>query len=383
MTDDWLENDGLPSEADAQDPTGVGPRLADEARARTAAGYPAPDGSGGPPPRETRASLDAIRDIPLPPIPTRERVAEITDDWQQGPATASQDQLPARRGNRAERRATSASTKQSRTWLVGAAVASLAVVTIAGVGLLGFHEPVTARLAGSGGTWKAQPPLTGASARPVVATPLFAHIGDLKIHLPIDPKKITGVAFHQAAYGHSYHMVSDVPIADRQAIFLEVKGGKKLPLASSKIEVTGVVLRDRERVVDSLWKGSAVRLWRSGRPGAPDSALDCGAPAGTTVIAPVSGVVERIKPYKLYGRYPDFEIHIRPDGMRQADLVVIHVTEVVVRPGMRLIGGVSAIAQVRRLDDLFAIQLAEYTGEAGNHVHIQFNEPKGSIGNGD
>ena len=83
-----------------------------------------------------------------------------------------------------------------------------------------------------------------------------------------------------------------------------------------------------------------------------------------------------VKPYRLYGRIDDFEIHIKPDAMPAADMVIIHVQDLVAREGDRVIGGVTPIAHVRLLHDDVNHQLAEYTGDPGDHVHIQLNWPK-------
>ncbi len=382
MIDDWLDSEGDASPPTSDAPARDDSRSAAEARVREAAGYHQPAPRDPSSPRGDKESLDAIRGITLPPVPTRAQDDEARDDWQRGTPRPSRDASrprPRPRG-RAAASAKAAQGRRRTLLIAGAATAALIVVVGAAV-LLTSRTPVTARLADGEGSLRIKSSAASPS-KPIVATPVFAHIGNLKIHLPIDPKAATGVAFHQASYGHSYDMVPNVTVANRAAVFAEVKGGKKFPLASPKTSVTGVVLRDGERIMDSVWRGSLVELWRNGRPGKPDTAADCGAPYGTQIVAPVSGTVTRIRPYKLYGRYPDFEIHIEPDGMRQADLVCIHVTGVIVRPGEHLVGGVSPIAHVRRFDDKFAIQLAEYTGDPGNHVHIQFNEPKGSSGTG-
>jgi hypothetical protein len=62
--------------------------------------------------------------------------------------------------------------------------------------------------------------------------------------------------------------------------------------------------------------------------------------------------------------------------MRQADLVVIHVQDVIAKPGEHITGGITPIAHVRLLSNQLVHQLADYTGDPGDHVHIQFNWPK-------
>ena len=313
-------------------------------------------------------SAAASYPVSLPPLP------EITRD--EGGASADAADTRPRR-TRAERaaRARIVARRRARTAALVAGVGVAAVVLIAIAAMAAGSRP--SHTSGSpGGSWSATGASVHAQTVPITATPEFARLGRMRIHLPIQADSITAVAFHQAAYGRSYHMVSLVPNADMKRAFARVKGGHKFPVACSASKVLGITERSGERVMDSLWLGSVLRVWRTGRPGKPDTAVDAGAKPGTAVIAPVTGTVERIRPYMLYGKIPDFEIHIKPDDMPQADLVVIHVTNLLVSPGQRVIGGVSHIASVRLISDRIKVQLGEYTGDPGNHVHIQFNWPK-------
>jgi hypothetical protein len=91
------------------------------------------------------------------------------------------------------------------------------------------------------------------------------------------------------------------------------------------------------------------------------------------VFAPVSGTVLQVKPYKLYNKYDDFEIHIQPDGWPGIDVVLIHVADPLVTAGQRVDGGVTQLAIVRRMSDKVELQLGGYTGNGGDHVHLQLN----------
>jgi murein DD-endopeptidase MepM/ murein hydrolase activator NlpD len=114
-------------------------------------------------------------------------------------------------------------------------------------------------------------------------------------------------------------------------------------------------------------------MWRA-RPGKPDSAADVGAAPGSTVYSPVDGTVVRIRPYKLYGRVDDFEIHIQPTGHPELDLVMIHVDELQVAKGDAVSAGVTPLAVVRKISDQIHTQLADYVTEGGNHAHFQIND---------
>jgi hypothetical protein len=364
VTDDWLDTDTPES-----DP-GPPPAASDATAPREATSVAAP-----PTPRVPaggRSSLDALRDIPLPPLPSRVAGAAQSgeDEWDEGV-----DHVTRGREKRSERQAGVRSRRRARLFAMGAVGGALVVAAVL-VGLLVMlREPVTTKLLGSG-AWQAQPAISRAEAAPVVSTPVFAHVGKLALYLPVSPKVVTGVMLHQAAYGHSYHIVPVGSTASGPKTAAAVKAGKKYPIACKTCAVVGVVERGGQRVIDSIWKGSVIRIWRSGREGKPDTAADVGAVAGTPVVAPVTGTVTLVKPYKLYGRINDFEIHIKPDAMPDADMVVIHVQDLDVTGGERVVGGITPIAHIRLLHDDVNHQLAEYTGDPGDHTHIQVNWPK-------
>ena len=184
-------------------------------------------------------------------------------------------------------------------------------------------------------------------------TPLVARYRRLDIHMPIQPSQLTMLAFHQASYTDALRMRILVPYQDPQngtALHRPATAGQPGVLA-----------------------GRAIRLWRSGRVGQPDTAADCGTKAGTTAVSPVTGEVIGVRRYRLYGRYPDYQVHIQPDGYPHVDCVVIHIEQPLVKKGDRVVGGVTPISRVRMLSNRFHIQLGEYTHEAGDHVHFQFN----------
>jgi murein DD-endopeptidase MepM/ murein hydrolase activator NlpD len=189
-------------------------------------------------------------------------------------------------------------------------------------------------------------------------TPLFATYKDIAFHLPVLPDKLTEIAFHQASYSYAQHLTSKLPT---------------YPMEKAK-DKKGTGRTAAVSVADSKgWLGGYVlRLWRT-RPGAPDTAADVGAPAGSPVLAPVDGTVLLVKSYKLYQKYPDYEVHIRPTGHNDLDVVLIHVDKPIVKAGDTTRGGVTQIGSVRNLSSQMNLQLAEYTTAAGDHTHVQIN----------
>ena len=253
-------------------------------------------------------------------------------------------------------------------------VAVLVVVAAAaGVALMAPRGHAAVKPAAA--VWKAVATQTAAateSAGPV-PTPAFASFRGLKLLLPIQPADVTALVFHQSSFNDSYKMKPLVALraasAAKAAVDAERAGGAPAwPRAESDADA------------DGIWTGAALQLWRSNVNGRTDTAVDCGAKPGTPVFSPVTGTVMLIRPYKLYGKYNDFEFNIKPDGFNDVDVIVLHVTDPCVKEGDRLVAGVTQIALVRKLTGLLSgLQLRSYTVEGGNHTHVQVNKvPKPS-----
>ncbi len=108
------------------------------------------------------------------------------------------------------------------------------------------------------------------------------------------------------------------------------------------------------------------------------SAVDVGGKAGCPVYAPVDGVVESVESYNLYGAYPDVRISIIPEGHPGLRMILTHIDSLTVKPGDRVRAGVTRLATVRPLHLYFRSDIGrEYTGEEGDHVHLQVNLANG------
>lgn len=205
------------------------------------------------------------------------------------------------------------------------------------------------------------PAVTVSSSTPATPgpTPIFASFKKLKLRLPVPVKALTEIGFHQAAYSYAMRMKS--PLPDAALSKAGNHKGTNRDIAAQPTGPTAVLL------------GRVLRMWRA-RPGQPDTAADVGAKPGTRVLSPVDGTVVKVKNYKLYGKWDDYEIHIQPDGYPNVDVVMIHVKDVTVSPGDRVVAGETRVASVRKLSDKFYDQLASYTKDGGNHVHLQVND---------
>ncbi len=190
-------------------------------------------------------------------------------------------------------------------------------------------------------------------------TPFFARYRSLHLYLPIPPGTLTEIAFHQASSDVALHMESLLPDADM--------GTAASTRGTGRVKVVDQTAGPAEL------KGEVLRMWRSNRTGPPDTAVDIGAAPGTPVFAPVTGTVVEVRAYRLYDKHDDYEIHIQPAGWPEIDVVLIHVDAPCVEAGDQVFGGLTQIAEVRRLSDRVDHQLGGYTADGGDHVHIQLN----------
>lgn len=196
-------------------------------------------------------------------------------------------------------------------------------------------------------------------------TPLVAEYDGVKIHSPVHVANLNGILFHQAATKWGLPLDTKLPEADEEKVFKTKSYDIKKPLEQTE--------------GDEYIKAKALHLWRRGTPTKMDSSIDVGAEAGDTVYAPVTGTVVLVRTYRLYDTCDDYEIHIQPGDRDDLDVVEIHVTDVAVKAGDKVEGGVTPIAKVRDLaaEDITDIQLAYYTKPGhGNHTHVQINDTK-------
>lgn len=221
------------------------------------------------------------------------------------------------------------------------------------------------------------------SPAPVAPTPYFASFRGVKLRLPVAPRNITVVAFHQASYNDALPMTSLVAkgsLAEAAKAAAKKRAARAAQATASAVATRSIATSTSGAAAlllarsDGVWTGKALSLWRSGRAGKPNTALDCGARSDTPVFSPVDGTIMEIRPYKLYGKYPDFEIHIKPDAWSDVDVVVLHTTNPKVVEGQHVMAGADQLSKVRDLaSKMTGVQLSLYTAEGGNHCHVQIN----------
>jgi hypothetical protein len=234
--------------------------------------------------------------------------------------------------------------------VTGAAVGVAATTVVLVSGSLGGHVGITAAgLAPMHPPRAAQVNVAGAAvshadsgAKPVA----FARARGITLYLPTpDP---VAVAYHEA----SFH----------DALALH-------PL--------GHVVRDANR-----WKfrppartpglGYIVMSSR-GRSTPATSAADVVLRPSWPVHAPVTGRVIDVRPYRLYCRYADVEVRIRPTGQTRLSVIMIHLSGVRVHRGEPVFATLSVIGYPRVFP--FRSQVDDYVRGGNPHVHIEITRP--------
>ena len=247
-----------------------------------------------------------------------------------------------------------------------ARVQLIAVVAVLSLALVAGWRAVNSEGASAPAAEPGTAPIIAQSETLADPTQVFAAYKTIQLYLPYPVESVKAIGFHQASGDNALHMTSVLPDADSEA-------------AREAHHVEPLTIVEQPGSTPAL-AGTVLRMWRD-RPGQPDSAVDVAAEPGTTVLSPVTGTVVQVKPYLLYGKHDDFEIHIRPDAMADVDVVIIHVEDVKIRAGDRVIGGVTPIAEVRLLSDRVTMQIGDFIGDGGDHVHIQINkvQPEGEL----
>jgi hypothetical protein len=248
-------------------------------------------------------------------------------------------------------------------------VVALFVIAAAALALIAPERKPAVQVASAPDAWSA----LATMEIPAAPTPVFASLRAERLRLPVPASAVTALVFHQSSYRDTVPLsalvASGSPARAREA----VKAARATLKAGGEATVAATP-EDASEDSDGVWTGYALQLWRSSSGGKQDTAVDCGAAAGTAVFSPVDGTVMQIRPYKLYKKYADYEIHIKPDAWDDLDVIVLHVTDPAIAEGERVVGGTTRIASVRDLASVVSgLQLRNYTLDGGNHTHIQVN----------
>lgn len=123
-----------------------------------------------------------------------------------------------------------------------------------------------------------------------------------------------------------------------------------------------------------------------GRAGPATSAVDVVLRRRDRVFSPVTGTVKAVLRYRLYGRYPDVRVALRPQGRTDRAVILIHLREVRLRPGQQVVASVTVLGRARpfRFEsqvDRYARRLTQ-RGARFPHTHIEVKRPPRKVSNG-
>ena len=194
---------------------------------------------------------------------------------------------------------------------------------------------------------------TPSPSAPVAATgeahPAFARLDDRNLLLPVAASDVTIIAYQ--------------PVSDERAVSLSPIG--------EQANSNGLV-----RFFRGVFSGEpSVRYYLlEGAEGSPTSSVLVGAQPGSPVTSPVSGIVTAIKEYKLYGKYDDVQIDIRPEKTSGITISLLFISDPVVSIGEVVSAGKTQLGKVRECPEELGKGLAQYTHDSGAHVHLQVTE---------
>jgi hypothetical protein len=238
--------------------------------------------------------------------------------------TLTRQQPAARRTTRRRRE-----LRRDRRAIVSAAIPVVIVAVLA----------VVLGLSGGGATTEASGPLASPVPAPELGTGarppeiVIARADAVEIHVPVDPERVTAAAFH--------------PVNDPSGVELQRSGPLDIHQAG-----------------------------RGGRAGPETAGLDVGAPAGTAVYAPVDGTIASVSDYLVSGKIEGYEVTIMPSAASSGLLLrLTHLEEPASgeRPsvGTPVRAGVTPLGRVRDFSGVAEQELAQFTSDDGNHVHME------------
>ena len=179
--------------------------------------------------------------------------------------------------------------------------------------------------------------------------PAFARLGDRNLLLPVAARDVTIIAYQ--------------PVTDDRAVQFSPIGDR----ANSNALV---------KFFRGIFAGQpSVRYYQlPGEGGGATGSILVGAAPGCPVTAPISGTVTAVKQYKLYGKYDDVQVDIRPDEMSGITISMLFVEEPAVSIGEVVTAGKTQLGKVRACPEELGKQLSVFTHDSGSHVFMQATE---------
>jgi hypothetical protein len=229
---------------------------------------------------------------------------------------------------------------------VGFAVLCL---VIAGIVIAVTAGGSTAQVKSKGLLASSDPSPSAAVNADPASRPAFARLHDRNLLLPVKAGDVTIIAYQ--------------PVSDVQSVQFAPVGEQ----ANSNAFV---------RFFRGIFSGEPlVRYYLlDGEGSGPTGACLIGAAAGCPVTAPVSGTVTAVKQYKLYGKYDDVQVDIRPEEMSGITFTLLFVEDPVVTIGEVVTAGKTPLGKVREAPKELGQQLSVYTHDSGAHIFMQATE---------
>ncbi|MGH2555039.1 MAG: calcium-binding protein [Actinomycetota bacterium] len=111
------------------------------------------------------------------------------------------------------------------------------------------------------------------------------------------------------------------------------------------------------------------------RPTPATTSADIVVGSRSAVLSPVNGKVTLVRRYRLYCRSPDWQVVIRPAGRSDLLVMILHITNIRVKAGDRVVAGVTRVA-LSWSNDGHGAQENEYFPDQYPHVHIEMVRAK-------
>jgi hypothetical protein len=166
-------------------------------------------------------------------------------------------------------------------------------------------------------------------------------------------------------------------------------GGVALHLPINRSQITAVAFRAVDEpgavALDPNGDGVSYEIAPSdGRPGPETGSVDVGAAAGTPVYSPVDGTVTSVAPYMVAGTQEGYQVSIAPADAADVIVQINHLDTpagaAAPTVGAPLRAGLAPpIGQVRDFSRVAEQEIARYTQDSGNHVHIEVVRTGGDL----
>jgi len=168
----------------------------------------------------------------------------------------------------------------------------------------------------------------------------------------------------------------DVPIAQARVtaiVYHGVGDARIIPLAPVGHQKNAGIITELSNLITGASNGAGPAFYVDGAGGGPETgSVDVGAVSGTRIYSPVDGTIVGIRPYVLDGSSHGSVLQIQPTST-PADIVTLTNlrTAPEIAVGDQVIAARTRLGTVIDLSRVITQELAKYTSDAGNHVHLE------------